>query len=74
MRDLEAKENWLAARIDELKCDNLFCIKMAEKFNKSWIAEFDEYMDIMSKRQAALDYEALMRDLEDERINAAREY
>jgi len=68
-RDLEAKENWIAARVDELKCDNLFCIKMSEEFSKSWIANFDEYMNLRAKQQAEREHAELEHFLLEDKIN-----
>ena len=70
MRDLEAREYWIESRIDELLCDNLWCIEMSEKFSKSWIADFDEYMKISAKRQAEKEHAAIMADLEEAIIDS----
>lgn len=70
MRDLEARELWIEARVDELLCDNLWCIEMSEKFSKSWIADFDEYMKISAKQQAAREHAAIIADLEEAIIDS----
>ena len=67
MRDLEARENWIQARIDELLDD--------DDFVESWehqgsIISLRDYAGGIAEREHA----ANMVDLEDERINAAREY
>lgn len=56
MKDLESKDLWIQARVDELLCDNLWCIEVSEKFSKSWIADFDKYMKIAAKQQAAREH------------------
>lgn len=72
MRDLEARANWLAARVDEL-------------LDSDWwredkrCADLDEYLSESDYKELALEqaereHAELMADLEEERINAAREY
>lgn len=65
MRDLEARDNWIAARIDELLDDG--------DFFKEWCIEHDhETLEDYAKRTAEREHAAIMTDLEDERINQHR--
>ena len=64
----EAKENFIAAEVDRLLCDNLWCIEMSKKFSKSWIADFDEYMKLMASQQANREYQQHLSALEQARI------
>lgn len=65
----EAKEYWIAAAVDRLLCDNLWCIEMSDKFSKSWIADFDEYMKFMASQQANREYQQHLSSLEQARID-----
>ena len=50
----EAKENFIAAEVDRLLCDNLWCIKISEQFDKDAEATvfFNDYIRIKAKQQA----------------------
>ena len=63
LRDLEAKENWIAARIDELMDD--------DDFFKEWCAEHDfETIEAFATRTAEREHASLMADLEEAMIDS----
>lgn len=65
MRDLEARANWIDARIDELMDD--------DDFFKEWRTEHDyEPLEVFAKRTAEREHATIIADLEDERINQHR--
>lgn len=74
-RGLEARDNWIAARIDEL----ISCEKWRAETLEDWAYDESElvyggYAIQKAEKQAEKEHAAIMADLEDERINAAREY
>ena len=58
MKDLESKDLWIQARIDELLCDNLWCISIAEQFDKDAEAPvfFNDYIRFKAKQQATREH------------------
>lgn len=73
---LEAKEYWIESRIDELLDDDDWTDTQFEFYKEdddpdmSW----SQFSMAAAKRQAEKEHAAITADLEDERINAAREY
>lgn len=64
LRDLEARENWIAARVDELMDDADF----AESFEWRGIVSLREF----ARKEAEREHAAIMAGLEDERIEQWR--
>lgn len=66
----EAKENFIAAEVDRLLCDNLWCIKISEQFDKDAEATvfFNDYIRIKAKQQANQEYQQHLSALEQARI------
>ena len=67
----EAKENFIAAAVDRLLCDNLWCIKISEQFDKDAEATvfFNDYIRIKAKQQANREYQQHLSALEQARID-----
>lgn len=65
-RGLEARDLWIAARIEELMDDAEWLLTVSDDWSDNAI----DYATLQAEREHA----ALMADLEEERINAAREY
>ena len=67
----EAKENFIAAEVDRLLCDNLWCIKISEQFDKDAEATvfFNDYIRIKAKQQASREYQQHLSALEQARID-----
>ena len=67
----EAKENFIAAEADRLLCDNLWCIKISEQFDKDAEATvfFNDYIRIKAKQQANREYQQHLSALEQARID-----
>lgn len=64
LRDLEARENWIQARIDELMDDADWLLTVSDDWS-------DNAIDYATQ-QAEREHAAIMADLEDERISVAR--
>lgn len=72
-RGLEARDNWIAARIDEL----LSCDKWRAETLEDWAhgesdLVYGGYAIQKAEKQAIREHAAIMADLEDERINQHR--
>lgn len=75
MRDLEARDNWIAARIDELMDDaewfKTICI-CHSIVGDAIIQSRDQLAFDVAKETAEREHAAIMADLEEERINQHR--
>ena len=71
MKDLESKDLWIQARIDELLCDNLWCISIAEQFDKDAEATvfFNDYIRLKATQQANREYQQHLSAIEQARID-----
>lgn len=72
-RGLEARDLWIAARIEELMDDAEWLKDKEDTLGFERATDY-KFMRQCAEKQSAREHAALMADLEDERINAAREY
>lgn len=71
LRDLEARELWIAARVDELMDDDEWIAKMKDEL---FYCESDVICSLIkaeAEEKAAREHAAIMADLDDERISLA---
>lgn len=74
LRDLEARELWIAARVDELMDDESFIVEQSRNYENDAFgpSDFGDYARGMAFFTACKEHAAIMADLDDERISLAQ--
>ena len=69
-RDLEAKENWISARIDELMDDADWLDDARAEWHENGFGFEETYIKAKAASKAAREHAALMADLEEALIDS----